>query len=102
MQTNKHNMFTEKDDERLKSIIEKHYKNQTEKINWNFIASQMRTKNQRQCKDRWFFYLKGGINFDKFSAMEIFMLLTKVEELGHKWMHPLPKHVTFWTIYVSI
>lgn len=45
----------------------------------------MKTKNPRQCKDRWLFYLQKGINKNKFSSLENFLLLQKVDEIGHKW-----------------
>lgn len=81
----KHNLFTKEDDEKLKDIVEKHYKNDLRKINWSFVAFQMSNKNKRQCKDRYINYLRDGINAGKFSPEENYLLLCKVEEIGHKW-----------------
>ncbi|EAY23352.1 Myb-like DNA-binding domain containing protein [Trichomonas vaginalis G3] len=81
----RHNLFTKEDDETLKSIINKYFQNDLRNINWNFVALHMANKNRRQCKDRYINYLRDGLNNEKFSAEENFLLLTKVEEFGHRW-----------------
>lgn len=81
----RHCLFTKEDDEKLKSIIEKYYQNDLRKINWSFVSFQMSNKNKRQCKDRYVNYLRDGINCDKFSPEENYLLRCKVDEIGHKW-----------------
>lgn len=76
--------FTPDEDAMLRSIVQEFSTNNT-KINWDYVSLRMKTKNVRQCKDRWFSYLKDGINTSPFTPQENYLLLSKVEEIGNHW-----------------
>lgn len=71
--------FTADDDAKLKALY------QIFGNNWNAIATQMRSKNARQCKDRWTLYLTPTRNDEPFTNQEINQLTDLVEKYGHKW-----------------
>ena len=71
--------FTIEEDNYLRMLYE-HFGN-----NWNAIAKQMRTKNPRQCRDRWMLYLTPDRNNKPFSLQEIMKLKDMVAKYGHKW-----------------
>lgn len=71
--------FTAEDDAKLKALY------QIFGNNWNAIATAMRSKNARQCKDRWTLYLTPTRNDEPFSNQEISQLTDLVEKYGHKW-----------------
>ena len=49
--------FNEKDDEKLKEIVQR-----VGEDDWNEVAKQMGSRNARQCKERWENYLSPNIN----------------------------------------
>lgn len=71
--------FTEEEDNHLRELVGKYGHN------WPVIADNMKTKNIRQCKERWSMYLAPGRNDEPFSAIEIYKLIDLVQKFGHKW-----------------
>jgi hypothetical protein len=55
-------------------------------LNWKTISNQIKTKNARQCKERWDNYLNPSINTSEWSSEEDDFLLKKFEEFGPKWV----------------
>ena len=72
--------FSAMDDQKLKDLI-KLYGDQ----DWNFIASQMKDRNSRQCKERWEYYLSPTVNNGPWTQEEDDLLIEKFNELGSKW-----------------
>lgn len=73
--------FTEEEDKLLKMLVEKHGKR-----NWALIASHMPNRNERQCHDRWEFFLSPEINHGPFTEQEDKLLLQKRDEIGAHWV----------------
>ena len=73
-------MFTEKEDELLKELVSKNGL-----YNWEKVAEAMKTRNARQCKERYLYYLDPTINNEPFTFDEDLMLLTLVREKGTRW-----------------
>lgn len=77
-------MFTHDEDAKLRYIINDfHAKNRP--LDWNEISSQMGTKNARQCKDRWCYYLDDNVDRSPFTSNENYLLLWSINRLGKKW-----------------
>ena len=53
--------------------------------NWNEIASIMRTRNARQCRERWKNYLNPELRCDPWSHEEDQLLIQKYNEFGSHW-----------------
>ncbi|EAY08111.1 Myb-like DNA-binding domain containing protein [Trichomonas vaginalis G3] len=77
-------MFTPEEDMRLKNIITE-YQSNNKILDWNQISMQMGTKNARQCKDRWIYYLDDNVDRSPFTPYENYMLLWSINKLGKKW-----------------
>lgn len=75
-----HHKWTPEEDEKLMKII-----SSSKKIDWNIIAKKMHKRNARQCKDRWYYYLRPDVNNGEWSAEEDELLKEKVKELGTEW-----------------
>jgi len=73
-------MFTEKEDELLKELVSKNGL-----YNWEKVAEEMKTRNARQCKERYLYYLDPTINNEPFTFDEDLLLLTLVREQGTRW-----------------
>ena len=73
-------MFTEKEDELLKELVSKNGL-----YNWEKVAEEMKTRNARQCKERYLYYLDPTINNEPFTGEEDLKLLTLVREQGTRW-----------------
>lgn len=73
--------FTPSEDEKLKSIV-----NEVGENSWAIVSKRMGTRNQRQCKERWFNYLSPKVNFQPWTAEEDQQLEKLHEELGAKWV----------------
>lgn len=72
--------FSLEEDEKLKRLVEKFG---TEK--WDKIARRMSSRNARQVKDRWIYYLSPELNQSEWSEEEDNLLIEKHEEIGNKW-----------------
>ena len=73
--------FTPEEDIELKQLIEVYGTN-----NWQTIASKMKGRNERQVKDRWFYYLSPDLNKSEWTQEEDNLLISKVQELGSSWV----------------
>lgn len=78
------NKFTKEEDDKLRGIIQG-FMSERKKVNWDTIASIMKTKNTRQCKDRWFYYLSDQIDRTPFTPYENYLLLWSINNIGKKW-----------------
>lgn len=76
-----HAKFTPEDDERLKSLVDKFGDQE-----WARISREMPGRNQRQCKERWMYYLNPSLNTTPWTHQEDLLLLEKQRELGSKWV----------------
>ena len=52
---------------------------------WRKIANMMDNRTSRQVKERWYNYLKPGINHSKWTEDEEKELLSRLQELGPRW-----------------
>ena len=73
--------FTIEEDMKLQSLV-----NNFGDKNWDLIAKCMGNRNERQCKERWTKYLSPNINNSPWSEEEDRLLVTKIEEMGQKWV----------------
>ena len=71
--------FTPEEDEKLQELI-----NQYGIKDWSIISNLMKTRNPRQCRERWVNYLSPIVNLSPFSIEEDFVLLKKYGEIGPK------------------
>lgn len=78
---NTHEKFSEEEDKKLLSLIERYGKD-----SWNIISDLMMNRNARQCKERYLNYLSPNINRNKWTDEEDNLILAKVDELGRKWV----------------
>ena len=53
--------------------------------NWKLIAKNFRTRNARQCQERWEYYLSPEVNNGPWSAEEDQLLYQKYAEYGSQW-----------------
>jgi hypothetical protein len=80
-QTNrKRKGFTKEEDIQLINLIQE-YGNS----NWDQIASFMKNRNARQCKDRWEGFLSPNIHKRVWTFEEDIFLIQKNREFGTKW-----------------
>ena len=73
------NRFTLEEDDQLKLLVQKIGEN------WSKISQIMKTKNSRQCRNRWKFYLTPQISKEPFTEEETKALLFWVEKCGTDW-----------------
>ncbi|EAY15908.1 Myb-like DNA-binding domain containing protein [Trichomonas vaginalis G3] len=78
------NKFTKEEDDKLKSLVNSMQRDR-KAIDWHIIAKLMVTKNPRQCKDRWFYYLDSNVNLGPFTPEENYKILWSVHQYGKKW-----------------
>ena len=52
---------------------------------WEYIASLMLTKNARQCKERWHYYLSPTVNNKPYTSEEDQLLIDLHKKYGSKW-----------------
>ena len=72
--------FTLEEDEKITKLVEKYGEN-----NWNKIASKVKGRNVRQCRERWRNYLSPDIDKSVWKEEEDQLLLEKYKELGPRW-----------------
>jgi len=72
--------FSDEEDQLLKSLVLEHGTK-----NWNKISSLMKTRNSRQCRDRWRNYINPDLNKNPFSRDEDSKILEKYNIYGPKW-----------------
>lgn len=76
-------MFTPEEDDKLRKII-MNMKSNNLPLNWNMISEQIGSKNQRQCRDRWIYYLNEKVNHTPFTPYENYMILWLISKFGKK------------------
>ena len=72
--------FTKEEDEELKKIVSTYGAKR-----WNKIASHLKNRTGRQCRDRYMNYLAPNIKKASFSFEEDLLLMHKIEEFGTHW-----------------
>jgi hypothetical protein len=72
--------FTQEEDNFLAYLVRLHGSS-----NWRAVASQMRGRNVRQCRERWKYYLEPSINKGDWMEAEDELLVVKYHEIGPKW-----------------
>ena len=77
----KNRKFTPIEDNHLRQLVKVYGEN-----NWEEISSQMQGRNQRQCHDRWFYYLSPKINTAPWTEEEDQLLIKTVYQLNGKWV----------------
>lgn len=73
--------FTQAEDEKLKHLVK-----EIGEKDWESISKKMKTRNPRQCKERWFNYLSPKINFQPWTNEEDKRLEKLYNEFGPKWV----------------
>lgn len=72
--------FTPEDDKKLLALVEKYGL-----FDWESIANEMDNRTQRQCRDRWNYYLNPDVRNNNWSEKEEKLLLKKYAKYGPKW-----------------
>ena len=73
--------FTLDEDRELQGFVQQYGAN-----DWDIISKLMKNRNARQCKERWTKYLSPDLNNSPWTNAEDKLLLSKVQELGQKWV----------------
>ena len=73
--------FTPAEDEKLRSIVQ-----EVGEKSWDIVSKRMGTRNQRQCKERWFNYLSPNVKSLPWTIEEDQKLEQLHNELGAKWV----------------
>lgn len=73
--------FTIEEDRHLRKLVRKF----GSKNKWNEISALMKTRDPRQCRDRWNYYLSPKNNADKWTEEEDKLLFDLYEQRGRKW-----------------
>ena len=82
----KRNKFTPEEDQTLKILVA-----QFGEFNWDKVAAHMPNRNERQCHDRWIYYLNPKINNEPFTQEEDELLFKLVSQMGGMWVQ-ISKH----------
>ena len=72
--------FSHEEDILLTNLVEKYGTS-----NWKLIADRMKGRTNRQCRERWKYYLSPNLKHESWSNNEEKLLLEKVNEYGTKW-----------------
>lgn len=72
--------FTQKEDEKLKQLVES-----LGDSDWTIISKCMENRTPRQCRDRWKEYLMPTLNTSDWTPEEDNILRQKIKEYGKKW-----------------
>jgi hypothetical protein len=74
--------FTPDEDDRLRELVEKYGTH-----DWTRVASKIRRRDPRQCRERWTNYLSPSVINGPWTVEEDELLAEKVAEFGRKWQH---------------
>lgn len=80
------NKFTLNEDAALTTLVKKYGDS-----DWSTISKIIRTKNSRQCHDRWFYYLSPKLNRGPFTEDEDKKLIQLTKKYGQHWVK-IAKH----------
>ena len=72
--------FTKQEDELLCSLVKKYGDNK-----WGLISKKMKSRNPRQCRERWKNCLNPKLSTKKWSDEEDALLLKRYQEIGPHW-----------------
>lgn len=75
------NKFTASEDNALKVLVEKFGE-----TNWELISQMLQTRNSRQCKDRWEYYLSPKLNRNPWTEEEDKLLIKLIRSIGPHWV----------------
>ena len=78
--------FSNEDDVKLKSIVEK-----IGTKNWNLVSQEMKTRTPRQCRERWINYLSPNLSNDDWTIEEDKLLDELFKKFGSRW-HKIAHH----------
>ncbi|EAY19419.1 Myb-like DNA-binding domain containing protein [Trichomonas vaginalis G3] len=78
--TSKKMKFTPEEDKRLCSLIRQYGSN-----DWIHISEMMKTRNPRQCRERWNNYLNPNLRDDPWTIEEDKLLIAKYRQFGTHW-----------------
>jgi hypothetical protein len=73
--------FTVEEDALLRRVVR-----QFGEADWEHVSNHMPHRNQRQCRDRWFYYLSPAVQSTPWTDDEDTLLLEKVRACGPKWV----------------
>jgi hypothetical protein len=73
--------FTAEEDALLMTLVWRHGRN-----DWVYIASRMRARSSRQCRERWINYLNPGLTTSPCTGAEDDVLRARYAEFGPKWV----------------
>lgn len=73
--------FTITEDESLRRLVDKFGEG-----SWDDISANMPGRNQRQCHDRWIYYLSPRVNTDPWTPEEDALLIQRQQEIGSHWV----------------
>lgn len=76
----KRRIFSSEEDNKLKELVAKFGSS-----NWRLISSYMKGKSQRQCRERYYDYLRSGLRTEPFTKEEDLLLIKNYTEIGPKW-----------------
>lgn len=80
----KRNPFTAEEDQKILDLVQLYQ--DTSKVNWYFIATQLQGRNVRQCRERYQLFLSDGIKRKvKWTSEEDEILLKQYQVLGPRW-----------------
>lgn len=72
--------FTPEEDQKLFKLINKYGTS-----DWMHISEMMKTRNPRQCRERWNNYLNPKLSDEPWTTTEDFTLIAKYKEFGTHW-----------------
>lgn len=78
--------FTEEEDNKLRAIIEN-----IGTVDWKKVANQMKSRNARQCRERWNNYLNPDLNDAPWTPEEDKLIEELYEKFGTQW-NKIGKH----------
>ena len=73
--------FTPEEDKQLIALVNEYGTNA-----WETIIRKMPWRNERQCRDRWFYYLSPDLNKGPWTQEEDDLLIKSIKEVGPQWV----------------
>ena len=73
--------FSPDEDQQLIALVKEYGTNA-----WEAIIRKMPWRNERQCRDRWFYYLSPDLNKGPWTQEEDDLLIKSVKEIGPQWV----------------
>lgn len=73
--------FSPEEDKQLIELVKQYGVNA-----WEIVCLKMNQRNERQCKDRWFYYLSPDLNKGPWTKDEDDLLIKSVKEYGPSWV----------------